>query len=476
MERVHCIHRLAVPLQFPAGLAPGSGKGLSNELVLSRDGSGRPVLRGSALAGCLRHAYARVRGLAVDPLRPGPEIRRYFGEAIGSDRGHESPLRVADCLLEIGASMIAQRNHNAIDRHQGGPRDKSLFRLQALPPGTRTTAILVLDSDEPEAKEFLAQLVGLFAAGLTVGGSVARGIGIAEIAGEPRYRRFALHLPQDRADWLDESWAWRDPKGHRAPWSGEVLRPAAVARDLVLELRLAVPRGQDLCVADGRGVEHEAEPQCVQHADGHLRWRIPGSSLRGVMRSWITRLAAREGALVRDSLARFHKDGPAKGDEFGWGFRGKEERDRIQQHLRDDPGSLAMVLDCPVERLFGTLFHASRIQFTDALSVEVADREKHAQVRMHVGIDRISGGANDGLLFDHLALLPGVEFRCKITVRNAEQHEVQWLVQTFRAMDLGLLHFGSSKSTGRLKLVAPVLARGPHAELFETLQKKEDTR
>lgn len=477
MERVHCIYRLTIPLQFPAGLAPGAGKGLSNELTLSLDGRGRPVLRGSALAGCLRHAYARDSGLAVDPLRPSPELSRFFGEALGDDRGQPSPLRVADCLLDVGKSLDRQlRNHNAIDRHQGGPRQGSLFRIGALPPGTRTTAVLILDSDDPDSASFLAALVGILATGLPIGGNTARGIGRAELAGEARLRRFALHRPEDRAAWLDESWAWRDPMGPQVPTTGEVLRPVRKDRDLVLQLRLTIPRGQDLCIADGRGADHDAEPQCVDDAAGSARWRLPGSSLRGVIRSWIARLAARDGHPVRDSHARFQKDGPAKGDEFGWGFRTKDERKQVQKQLRDDPGELATVLQCPVERLFGSLFHASRIHVADALSVGVADREKHTQVRMHVGVDRISGGASDGLLFDHRALLPGVYFVSTITIRNPDKQEVQWLVQTLRAMDLGLLRFGSSKSTGRLTLAGPVEAKGPFAEEFARLQPQEQVR
>lgn len=477
MDRELCMHRLVLPLQFPAGLAPGAGKDLSNSLQMAQDGAGRPILRGTSLAGALRHAYARLHDLPAEPLSSAPALRRWFGEALGADRGNESPLRVADCVLDVGKGpQRIARTHNAIVRHDRAPRDGSLYRLEALPPGTRATAVLHLLTDDPDAAGFLREVVGLFHRGLAVGGNVARGIGRAELAGPARLRSFALHRAADRAAWLDASWRWRNPEAGVDLQDGAELAPAELAGDLTVTLRLAIPRGQDLCIADGRGLLHEAEPQSVHDAAGVERWRLPGSSLRGVLRAWMTRLAARDGQPVQDSLARYRAQGRGKGDEFGWGFRDAGERSRIQGLLRNDASALAAALPCPVERLFGTLFHASRLQVADALSVQPADRGRQCSVRKHVAVDRISGGARDGLLFDHQALLAGVEFATTITIRDAQRHEAQWLVQSLRALDLGLLRFGSSKSVGRLALAGPVVAKGAHAAEFAVLETKETRR
>lgn len=50
------IHRLILPVVFPAGLSPGEAK-TTNLLTVARDGKGRPVLRGTALAGAMRQAW-----------------------------------------------------------------------------------------------------------------------------------------------------------------------------------------------------------------------------------------------------------------------------------------------------------------------------------------------------------------------------------------------------------------------------------
>lgn len=468
-----CVHRLTIPLVFPAGLAPGAGKDLSNIVQLSVDGLGRPVLRGSALAGALRHAVARWHAVPADPLNPPPILRRWFGEALGADRGKQSPLRVADCLLDAGRGAVSPRSHNAIERHDGGPRDGGLFQLEALPPGTRTSVVLHLHADDEGSLPFLQQIVGLFARGMALGGNVARGVGMAELAGVARLRTFHLARPEDRIAWLDESWHWRDPQRAAVPDSGDDLSPSSFPGDLTVTLRLGIPRGQDLCIADGRGAMHEAEPQRVRDVGDVERWRLPGSALRGVLRSWMTRLAARSGVPVRDSVARYRSEGRAKGDEFGWGFRSPEQRRQVQARLLEDPARAATTLGCPIEHLFGSLFHASRLLVRDALSAAPANPERDCSVRKHVAVDRISGGARDGLLFDHEALLPGVEFVTTITIRDAIAQEAKWLAQSLRAMELGLLRFGSSKSSGRLCLLGPVVAEGAHADAFDGLQQQE---
>ena len=55
------ILRLSVPVEFPAGAAPGAGRD-GNASYIARDGRGAPVLRGSALAGALRRAWCRAAG------------------------------------------------------------------------------------------------------------------------------------------------------------------------------------------------------------------------------------------------------------------------------------------------------------------------------------------------------------------------------------------------------------------------------
>lgn len=470
------LHRLVVPVVFPAGVAPGSSKGDGNRLAVERR-TDAFVLRGTSTAGVLRHAYAAFKGL--DPYAKG--VTHWFGHALGElGDGHvdrPSRVRVADAVLNVGKGRSAIRNHNSIERHTGAVRDGGLFSVEALPPGTTAELLLTLECDDSEGITFLEDLLQALASGLCMGGNGARGIGLVrwnEAKGSPMVRTFDLHSLDDHAAWLDESWAHRNGE----PWTGgRALAGAPSTADLSVEIELTVPRGQDVCVGDDTSLDFQIEPQRVGHANGTELWRIPGSSLRGVMRAWVTRLAARaaqrgECNPPADSAARFVKGGPASGDAIGWGFMTKSDREGAQDALLEPTTQLDAIVSCPVMRLFGSLFSAGRVHITDFFSTEPVS-ERRLQGRKHVAVDRITGGANEGFLFAHRALLAGVHFKGTLVIRNPSALEARWLAETLRALDLGVLRVGSSKSSGRLALARTPIATGKHEDSFSTIVPSE---
>lgn len=466
------VHRLVMPIVFPAGLHPGAGKDASNRLRVARDGCGRPVLRGTALAGALRHAVAGALGVrAADDA-----VSRWFGwpcDARGGDaHGEPSPLRVADMVLEAPELLV--RHHIAVDRHRGGPTHGGLFDLEAWGPGTRGVLWLEVHDEHPEqGRDLLERIVGFFDAGWVLGGSGSRGVGRAEGAGPALWRRFDLRKLAEHAAILDERFFAR---GGRFPTSGEPLEGRAAAEVLTVRMTLAVPRGQDLLVGDGQALDSEMEPQRARLPDGQEVWRLPGSSLRGVLRGWVSRLARREGEPVADSLERFEAQGPAQGGDIGWGFEtDSAARERIVAELEADPARLDERVPCPVMRLFGSLYSRGRIHVADSFggAVDSGDQQRRA----HVAVDRLTGGARDGFFFknDVLCAGPTARFPVRLSVERPTEAEARWLASSLRAIDRGLVRIGSSKSGGRLALAESPTAAGPHRELFEAIQPSENS-
>ncbi len=481
----HRIHRLYVPLIFPAGLAPGEG-GDYNTLTIARNGIGKPVLRGTALAGAMRNAW-RKSLLESGVLRGEIEsqVSRFFGSALGSgqdDEAVESPLQVHDCVLDPGDSAVVTRTHHLRDRHLGSVADGGLFALEVCPPGTVTIASFVLhDSDDSpgNATRFLQTLVAVLQGGITLGGKSNRGVGRTRLHGDAIYRIYDLSRTGDYAAWLDDDRVWQlDPS--RLP-EGEPIAPATETNRsiLAIELTLGIPRGQDLLVGDGQGLAHDIEPQRVRGADGKPYWRLPGSTLRGLFRSWIARLAARAELPVADSAERHQqrqkrvwtgellKTDEMNGNNLGWCF--------LPESQRRANGAKT---ECPVAALFGTLFQAGRIHISDAYAACSATDSRQTcveeQVRRHVAVDLLTGGASEGMLFDNTVLtaMPdgkSPQFRVALRIDNPTQQEARWLARTIRALDLGLLRVGSSKSSGRLALVAAPRATGPEADQFTAL-------
>jgi CRISPR/Cas system CSM-associated protein Csm3 (group 7 of RAMP superfamily) len=481
---------LIIPLAFPDGLSPGAGKSPTNRLVISRDGLHRPVLRGSAVAGVLRHAF---EGSKCLPL--GSAIEDWFGSPAdrehGVDQGAPSPLRVADIVFPDTDTAV--RTHISVDRHSGAVREKGgLFELEALPPGTHGTLITELHSDHKSAHAFIQALVAVLDIGILAGGNAARGLGMMKRSGQALVRTFDLTKAEDHAAFLDERRLIRQGRMPSAEQSRriEVSEPELQelrdkAKLLVVTLSLAVPRGQDILVGDGQALDCEVEPQRCPTQDGKVRWRIPGSTLRGVLRGWVTRLARKEGAGSEggtpygDSVERYLEHGPGEGGEIGWGFDSKEDRERKLQNLTEDHcddqerlARLERLVPCPVMRLFGSMYSRGRVHVSDAYSEPVfPDSKPNPQRRAHVAIDYITGGAIEGFLFENDVLCsePRLSFTTTLTLENPSADEARWLAESIRALDWGLIRIGSSKAGGRLALAARLQADGPHHEFFTNL-------
>jgi len=474
----HSIHRLFVELEFPEGLSAGEGKD-GNILTMARDGRGLPVLRGSSLAGALRHAWASRQGEASD----APSVLAWFGSANdGEASGAPSLLHVPDSVVDPGQGEARGilRTHNAVNRHTGAVLDKGLFVMEALPPGSRTSVHLwLLESgresarDPSAARSFLADLASILADGLTVGGHAARGVGRVQLTAKPLYRNFDLSGLDDHASWLDEMRAWR--RGDR-PRTGEELEVSSGTSGSVLnvDMVLGIPGGQDVLVGDGQGIDHEIEPQKVRGADGKVRWRIPGSALRGVFRGWFTRLAARSGLPVADNVRR-RQESPGTsdgGDDLAWGFDSPDERERKQDALAQDPSRLEAEVVCPIMRLFGSCYSKGRIHVGDAVSCE-AIRPGDAQVRAHVAVDRITGGANEGFFFTNQVLVGTTRFTARVSIQSPSAQEVGWMVSALRALNTGILRIGNSKGAGWLVVEGRPRATGPFSEMVKVLNGSE---
>ncbi len=465
-------YRLWLPLLFPHGVSPGEERH-GNHLTMARDGLNRCVLRGTALAGALRHAW-------INNAHTEKEAHHWFGQALDGLRGKPSRLRVPDSPLRTTDNDQALdqlvRTHIAMDRHRGAVVDKGLFSLECTPPGARADVALWLDGGEDaqeiaRSRAFLLELVALLDQGLTLGGHAARGIGLVKLKQPPCLRTFDCANLDQHAAMLDEKHAWRHD---RMPTDGEQIAPDTVSRNLRISCILTIPLGEDLLLGDGQGLDYEMEPQRVRCADKHERWRLPGSSLRGILRAWTVRLAARAGYLVDDSVARHEERMTTKcalrGEDLAFGF--DLNRKEIQHTLSKAPEKLKELVPCPVMRLFGSGYAKGRIHIADALSEKDIDshtKPRDRQNRMHVAVDRVTGSANEGFLFDNEVLTGAVRFPVHIVIQEPSLEEAQWIACGLRALDVGILRVGSSKAAGRLRMATAPEAVGPHAEVFKTI-------
>ena len=452
---------VVLPLVFPAGVSPGEDSA-GNKLSISRDGEGKLVLRGTAIAGALRQAW-RERIPFSENL-----IESIFGASCDDHDVMMNPsaLEAPDCRIVCGKADVLTRNHNHINRHTGAVLSKALFSVQAVPPGATANLVLWLRVDDTNGPadpvSTLAKIAGIFRQGLILGGRSNRGIGLAclDDRGSVKHRCYRLGDIEDHAAYLNTHRAWR---GGVSPTDGSDLEISKIpAHLLVVDMQLTIPSGQDLLISSGSRDARDTEIQTVLAADGKEYWLLPGSSLRGVMRAWISRLAARDRKPVAFSVDRYSDSTmpggkPITGDDVGWNF--------IESDKRQSGSGAAKEVKCPVAALFGSLAKRGRIHITDALSKDPA-KSNQKQTRRHVAIDRVTGGATEGMLSSNEVLIGGSDrpvftVRMLITkdaVANEDRwaDEVRWLAQTLHAINIGLVRVGSSKSAGRLCLAQRV--------------------
>lgn len=153
------------------------------------DGSNRPTLRGSGLAGAL---VATLRRMRRDEPEPVPKT------ISGSTDGRQPSVWRCFNSHPLASSKSVVRQHVAIDPRTGAAKDKALFDVETLPPDTRWSFLLEVEtSRDPEAANLARQVLAHWAAGrCLLGREVARGLGWLRLEDCREYTLTTEHLEQ----------------------------------------------------------------------------------------------------------------------------------------------------------------------------------------------------------------------------------------------------------------------------------------
>jgi CRISPR-associated RAMP protein (TIGR02581 family) len=204
---------------------------------------------------------------------------------------------------------------------------------------------------------------------------------------------------------------------------------------------------------------------------------IPGSSLKGVLRSRVEQFVRaivpgnRFGACMLTSederciLRGKHRTDPRKtytdSDPIGIGDlqemaerKEREAREAAQKAGRSDYKRADEFLAegvwanaCLVCRTFGSPWLASHVQVRD-LPVDGETWFGQFQVRDGVAIDRDTGRAAEGFLYDYEVVPAGTVFKLRIVVENAEDWQLGMLFVALRELENGHLALGGATSRG----------------------------
>jgi CRISPR/Cas system CSM-associated protein Csm3 (group 7 of RAMP superfamily) len=379
--------------------APEEAQGV--DLPITRDAAGRVWVPPSSLAGSLRD---HLRSHDLDVLAMGGEH--------GDDELVPSPLRFLGTETVLDGAPVTQERtsvlqRTAIDRWSGAAQARTLRSQQVAPPHTIVRLYLRYDGELPgEIQDSIVSWTPV------VGGSRTRGMGSAVLE-HVRIGTLDLDRPDDLRTWVLRG----GPDLVRAVATRDLpLRP--VAPRTLLDVEVEIVDG----LLVGGGDPTEASSRDVDTAV----WRrggvpvIEGATLKGVLRSrteWILRSCGHEVC---------HGGAGACGT-------------------------------CPVCDVFGSTERRGRLAVRPT-TIE----DHHEQVRPHVAIDRITGGARPHLLFTDEVVVTG-RFRIRVDALDELPDWVEPVLRwVLRDLHEGYLGIGgrTTRGLGTVRLTDPDLVAG----------------
>lgn len=190
---------------------------------------------------------------------------------------------------------------------------------------------------------------------------------------------------------------------------------------------------------------------------------IPGSSLKGVLRSHAERIART--LCWKPDEWRIGACNPflTKGQETDWASQGScgakfEERKKRAKAVRSPTEELTTPViyrdSCPACKVFGSTFLIGRLSVPDAYLTK--DSTYRTERRDGVGIDRFTGGSSPNALFNMEVVTNATFETQQLRLVNFELWQLGWLAYVLRDLSEGLIGIGSGKSRGLGQVSAEV--------------------
>ena len=163
---------------------------------------------------------------------------------------------------------------------------------------------------------------------------------------------------------------------------------------------------------------------------------IPGSSLKGVIRSRCERIVSLLGGECCPVVDRYKACQEIKDRDIP---RGASRGDYVYNKM------------CVACRMFGSTSINSRIRFVDAYPVK--ECTPVIGMRSGVGINRVTGAAQRGALYD-FEVVEEATFQTEIYLKNYELYQLKLLSFALKDLDEGYVSIGGSTSrgNGRMKV------------------------
>ena len=383
----------------------------------ARDGHGRPVLTGRSVKGALRAACQRFLEEHGDAVGLDErDLQQLWGDDGTRGAGSAAPLRASAITVhtvelptegyegdEEHKVMLPTRMGNAIDRYWGSAGDTALFEHEYLPRGKELALTITAEAGLPDdvevpqgdvappgpeqVEKLFALIIGLIKDGrVAFGGRQNAGWGRVALSDSEKAWTLTKAEPGSRAG-LEE---WLSGAGGRSVDVAPV--DCGGSGRMRIEITWDSPTGILVAEPQDDGSQEEADAGAADGSPGEAEDAdseetkparplragpeesdpivLPGSSVRGALRTRATRIAR--------TILLAKKDPSTVADWSGAG---------VHEQLAQDP---SLVRD-----LFGSTTHRGALTVLDTLAAEDGPSRKVT----HNAGDRWTGGVADGLLY-----------------------------------------------------------------------------
>lgn len=181
---------------------------------------------------------------------------------------------------------------------------------------------------------------------------------------------------------------------------------------------------------------------------------IPGSSLKGALRSWLEKVLRsldRKHLWACDIFDKKAVCGPKSAS--GGNAKNTPPDEEVRASL------------CTACSLFGSTHYAGRVYFRD---LRILTDPRYVELRDGVGIDRVLGTASPGIKYDTEVVSPGSRFELNLIAENLDPLRRALLVMTLQRLVEGEIALGgmTTRGLGQIQLEKLELKRTTAANLL----------
>ena len=433
---------------------------LETDSALLKTATGRFYIPGTSIAGALK---ARAQELFDEE----DLINLVFGFQDKDKNSLKSRLFIEDACA--GPLTTSLRDGIAVDRSYGSACQGAKYDLEITPKDLEVPLTIKLEIRDEDLGEKMSELVfGLMEelreGRIKLGAGKSRGLGRCVF--DYTLHRLNFGDPAQVLDYLcrrDINQVPEIPHGTDSnPKKNTILKRVNI-EELDCSINMEVANSPFLIKDGGWNDDFDAVFAMCREKNGSLRDYIPGSSIKGVIRAHAEKvMRTLEGNACNILNAEQGCNTKVK--------KALETKEQNGKKLKEEDRIMIIKTNsCPICRLFGNTHLAGRILYDDAFFDTLTSKKKLD----HVAIDRFTGGAMEGKLFNEQPVTGG-STRLRFSIRNPTVFDKCLLAFLLRDLMEGFppicFGYGKTRGYGRLKFMKAAI-NGQEIEKIEDIKQ-----